>query len=89
MVEGKKDEGATRRVMGAWTLGAACARHLADLATAKRNIVRDGLVLIGLNGREAVARPSMLEIVRHRSCGGSKKLGSQRAFIIGCAKDQR
>jgi hypothetical protein len=42
VVEGKKDEGATRRVMGAWTLGAAWARHLADLATAKRNIVTGG-----------------------------------------------
>lgn len=43
MVEGKKDEGATRRVRGAWTLGAAWARHLAGLATARRNILDDWL----------------------------------------------
>jgi hypothetical protein len=75
VVEGKKDEGATRRVKGAWTLGAAWARHLADLATARRNIVYGG---------DRVVWKCLVQLSVSMSNDDSKlrrwKLGGERAF---------
>ena len=81
MVEGKKVEGATRRVMGAWTLGAAWARHLADLATAKRNIVYVYEAEGVKRGRGWMIRAGGCEIEHHRQDEAADKIAklSRRA----------